>query len=126
VLLGQATEYGKIISSELNEFLDGQEVFANATVYKINPFNPLMVIKISHESAKKDVHLSGELIDVELKKIDKNLWDKKSQNIYFRKKLNYKVDNDIYIIRPNQRRFWSKSMALEDASELILELLTGN
>ena len=85
-----------------------------------------MIIKISHESVKKEVQISSEIIDTELKKIDKILWDKKAQNIYFRKKINYKVDNDIYIIRPNQRRFWSKSMALEDASELILELLNGN
>jgi len=42
------------------------------------------------------------------------------------KKLNYKTGDDIYIIRPNQRRFWSQSMALEDASELILEILNGN
>lgn len=122
----QTTEYGKIISSELNEFLDGQEVFANATVYKINPFSPLMVVKISHDPVKTEIQFSDESVEKELKKIDQSLWEKKSQNIYFRRKLNYKIGNDIYIIRPNQRRFWSQSMALEDASELILELLTGN
>ncbi len=50
----------------------------------------------------------------------------KSRNIYFRKKLNYKNGENIYIIRPNQRRFWSQSMALEDTQELILEILNDN
>lgn len=126
VLQEQTIEYGKIISAELNDFLDGQDLFANAIVYNISRFTPLMMIKISHATVKKEIQFSDESVEKELKKIDQYLWDKKAQNIYFRRKLNYKVDNDIYIIRPNQRRFWSQSMALEDASELIIELLTGN
>jgi hypothetical protein len=127
VLQEQTTEYGKTISSELNEFLEGQDLFANVTVYEsINRFSPLMMIKISHNEKKEEITLSNEFIDDELKKIDKKLWDKKAPNIYFRKKMNYKTGDDIYIIRPNQRRFWSQSMALEDASELILEILNGN
>ncbi|MDP2452493.1 MULTISPECIES: class I SAM-dependent DNA methyltransferase [unclassified Kaistella] len=125
VLPEQITEYGKTMSVELTEFLDGQDLFANATVYSINRFTPLMMIKLSHENIKKDVFISKENVDKELKQLDKCLWEKKATNIYFRKKLNYKKGDDIYIIRPNQRRFWSKSMALEDASELILEILNG-
>ncbi|MCA6432937.1 MAG: N-6 DNA methylase, partial [Cytophagales bacterium] len=33
VLQKQTTEYGKTISAELNEFLDSQDLFANATIY---------------------------------------------------------------------------------------------
>lgn len=123
VLQNQPTEYAEIISSELNDFLDGQDLFVNATVYNINRFTPLMMIKLSHEKIKKNIFPSDEHIDDELKKIDQHLLDKKSNSIYFRKKLNYKTGDDIYIIRPNQRRFWSKSMAMEDAQELILEIL---
>ena len=126
VLQEQTTEYGKTITAELNEFLEGQDLFANAIIYNISKFTPLMMIKLSFEKKQKEVVRSKEFIDDELKKIDQYLWEEKSSNIYFRKKLNYKKGNDIYIIRPNQRRFWSQSMALEDASELILEILNGN
>ncbi|MCK9220702.1 MAG: SAM-dependent methyltransferase [Bacteroidales bacterium] len=127
VLPAQTSEYGKLISNELNDFLDGQDLFANATVFEsINRNSPLMMIKLSFEKEKKEIKKSNEFLDDELKEIDKSLWDKKSLNIYFRKKLNYKTGDDIYIIRPNQRRFWSQSMALEDAPELILEILNGN
>ncbi|MBK8805509.1 MAG: N-6 DNA methylase [Bacteroidales bacterium] len=118
-------KYSETIVEKLNDFLDGQGVYANATVYNINRFTPLMMIKISHEEVKKDVFDSGENVDAELKQLDQYLWDESAKSIYFRKKLNYKRGNDIYIIRPNQRRFWSQSMAMEDASELILEILNG-
>lgn len=122
----QILDYGKLICSELNDFLFGQELFANATIYNINKFNPLMMIKLSFDKKQKEVLHSKESIDEELKKLDKHLWEEKATSIYFRKKLNYKTGEDVYIIRPNQRRFWSLSMALEDASELILEILNGN
>jgi type I restriction-modification system DNA methylase subunit len=123
---GQTIGYGKVIVTEFNDFLEGQDLFANAMVYDISRHSPLMMIKISFSKKQKELVTSKEFIDDELKKIDQHLWEKKSSNIYFRKKLNYKTGDDIYIIRPNQRRFWSKSMALEDASELILEILNGN
>jgi len=126
VLPEQPIEYGKIISEELNGFLDSQDLFINATIFNnINRNSPLMMIKLTHEKIKRDIKFSDEKLDDELKKIDEQLWEKKALGIYFRKKLNYSKGNEIFIIRPNQRRFWSKSMALEDASELILEMLNG-
>lgn len=125
VLPNQIAEYAEVISSELNDFLDGQDIFVNAMVYNIGRFTPLMMIKLSHSQTKKEAEISNEQVDNELRKIDNHLWKEKSSSIYFRKKLNYKTGDDIYIIRPNQRRFWSKSMAMEDASELILEILNG-
>ncbi|MEG0929179.1 HsdM family class I SAM-dependent methyltransferase [Algoriella sp.] len=122
----QTKAYGKIISTELNDFLESQNLFASATIFEsINRNSPLMMIKLSFTEKQEELIISKEFIDDELKEIDKSLWEKKSQNIYFRKKLNYSIGNDIYIIRPNQQRFWSQSMALEDASELILEMLNG-
>lgn len=121
----QTIAYGKTISTELNEFLESQNLFVCVTVYNVNRFTSLMMIKLSFTKKQKEIEISNEFLDEELKEIDKSLWERKSQNIYFRKKLNYTKDDDIYIIRPNQRRFWTQSMALEDASELILEMLNG-
>ncbi len=122
--INHCIDYSNKICVELNNFLDGQDLFANATVFDINRFSPLMVIKISFADTKKGLSKSKEDINNELKKLDRQLWEEKAANIYFRKKLNYKVSDDVYyIIRPNQRRFWTESMAMEDASGLILEIL---
>ncbi|WP_452222249.1 HsdM family class I SAM-dependent methyltransferase [Lacinutrix salivirga] len=117
------TDYAKRISSELNEFLNNQEIVCSATTFKTPYFSPLMMIKLSFGTKKEGVIKSKEDVDKELRKLDKILWQKKATNIYFRKKLNYKTGNEIFIVRPNQRRFWTQSMAIEDASELILEIL---
>lgn len=123
----QPKDYAQILSSKLNKFLEGQNIYVNATIYNLKDLqsSPLMMIKLSHENTKKDIYLSNERIEEELKKLDQYLWKQEAKNIYFRKKLNYKKGDDIYIIRPNQRRFWSQSMAFEDASDLILEILNG-
>jgi len=125
VISQQINDYSKVLLNEINDFLKNQDLFANATVFNLNRFSPLMMIKISFSKTKEKIIESKENIENELRIIDKKLWKEKATNIYFRKKLNYKIDNDIYIIRPNQRRFWSQSMALEDASELILEILNN-
>jgi hypothetical protein len=118
-------QYAEMLCSELNDFLEDQNLFANATIYDINIYNPLCLVKICFDTKKTQVLSSKENVDKELMKIDKHLWNKKSENIYFHKKLNYNDGDNIFVIRPNQRRFWSQSMAIEDASELILEILTS-
>lgn len=126
VSLSEIKKYGELICHELCYFLEGQYIFANATIYNIHRFSPLMMIKISFDTTQKEILESKDFVYDELIKIDNHLWEKETINIFFRKKLNYKIGDNIYLIRPNQRRFWSQSMALEDSSELILEILNEN
>ncbi len=37
--------------------------------------------------------------------------------------LNYYDNEDVYIIKPNQRRFWSETAAMEDYRTLLVEIL---
>ncbi|MDR2556062.1 MAG: SAM-dependent methyltransferase [Fibromonadaceae bacterium] len=121
--ISNAKPYAEMLCSELNDILEEQSLFANATVYANDMYNPLSIVKISFEKTKKKLVSSEDSINKELKKINEYLWEKKAGNIYFRKKLNYYNGDDIFIIRPNQQRFWSQSMAMEDAAELIIEIL---
>lgn len=112
------------ISERLNDFLQNQNLYANCTVYeKVNRFSPLTITKLTFDNSKKEVSKSSEDINDILQYLDKKLWQKQASSIYFRKKINYKTGNEIFIVRPNQKRFWTQSMAIGDASELILEIL---
>lgn len=115
--------YVELLCFELNDFLEDQSLYINGTVYSLNRNIPLMLVKISLESTKQEIKKSAISVDKELTNIDRKLWEEKGGSIYFRKRVNYYNGNDIYIIRPNQRRFWTRTMAMEDASELILEIL---
>ena len=83
------------------------------------------MVKISFGKEQKPVFESKENIYNELKRLDKNLWNEEGQHLYFRKKLNYYDNNDVYIIKPNQRRFWSQTAAMEDSKELLIEIGNG-
>lgn len=121
----QIEDYSKAIVDNLNAFIEGQNLYVNATVFDINQYSPLMMVKLSFSKEKETIKVSDENVSDQLNHLDKKLWEEKASNIYVRKILNYKSDDDIFIIRPNQRRFWSKSMAMEDGSNLILEILNG-
>ena len=83
------------------------------------------MVKISFGDKQKPPVFSKENIYAELKKIDTKLWEEETKNLYFRKKLNYYDGDDVYIIKPNQRRFWSETVAMEDSRELLIEIGNG-
>ena len=117
--------YTRMLCNEINDFLVDQELHINPTLYKNNKNTPLVIIKLSFDKKKIEYVNSNENIDVELQRINQNLWKQHGCNIYFRKKMNYYDGDDIYVIRPNQKRFWTQSAAINDASEIILECLNG-
>ena len=118
-------DYVKQICLTLNSFVDGQGLFVNGTTYTTQQHSPLDMAKISFGKENQEIVQSELDVQKELKKIDKHLWEEKGGGIYFRKKLNYYDGDSIYIIRPNQRRFWTQSMAMQDASDLIIEILNN-
>lgn len=57
-----------------------------------------------------------------LKEIEAYTYQKYAESIYYRKFIRYYKNDTIYIIKPNEKRFWSRSLALNDADEIILEI----
>lgn len=117
--------YLSVLCRELQAFLEGQNLFVNGTTYTTQQQSPLSMVKISFGKESYEIMQSKVDLQNELKELDKRLWDEKGSGIYFRKKLNYYNGDSIYIIRPNQRRFWTQSMAMQDASDLIIEILNS-
>lgn len=115
--------YSKRLTKELNNWLDDIDLKVSATHYTIERNCPLYLVKLSFGNQEEETKTSKENIYNELKSLDIKLWNKDSQSIYFRKKLNYFDRDDVYIIKPNQRRFWSQTAAMEDSKSLLIEIL---
>lgn len=115
--------YSKRLTNELNEWLDDVDLKIWATHYSIDKNCPLYMVKLSFGNQVKESILSNENIYNELKILDKKLFEKEAQNLYFRKKINYFDGDDVYIIKPNQKRFWSETAAMEDSKSLLVEIL---
>jgi len=70
----------------------------------------------------KEIHTEQEL-NLLLKELDEVLLTEESTSIYFRRHLKRYSGRKIYIVKPNEKRYWSTSMALHDADNTISELL---
>jgi len=122
----EINNYTNRITKELNEWLDDVDLKVWATHYQIDKSCPLYLVKLSFGNEQKETTESKEDIRIELKILDKKLWNEEAKNLYFRKKINYFDGNDVYIIKPNQRRFWSQTTAMEDSKSLLVEIAKGN
>ena len=87
----------------------------------------LTAIHFTNEYKAGHVHIfsnSTELTKL-IRKIDKYSYKKYSASVYFRKVVKYYKEDIIYIIKPNQKRFWSKSQAMQDSNSILLEIVNS-
>ncbi len=114
--------YSNAFTKAVNSLLK----YSNKTVWLKSPDSqshktPLRVVVIHFDGKKQSI--STEKIDSILDEINKYIYEKHSESIYYRKVIKYYKNDCIYIIKPNQRRFWSVSQALNDADELLLDFM---
>ena len=55
--------------------------------------------------------------------LERVLTEQKSQSLYFRRNMKVYGSDNIHIVKPAERRFWTKSAAFNDADETIAQLL---
>ncbi|MDR3268588.1 MAG: SAM-dependent methyltransferase [Tannerella sp.] len=117
--------YAQMICDELNGFLRHSPVKVSATIYDVQLNDPLNLVVLSFRKWRKNVALkSVRKLARALKTLNAYSLQEKGQNIYFGKQYRYyDKDNDtMYLIKPNQKRFWTRSQAMDDAASLIVEI----
>lgn len=86
----------------------------------------LVCIKVNFDNKSKGVVFSDDDTSKILKKINSDIYSDNTESIYYRKVIKYETKNAFYLIKPNQKRFWTKALALNDADSLLVELLNQN
>jgi hypothetical protein len=81
----------------------------------------LVVLSFDENKKNIDVKKASDLAPA-LKILNKYSLQQTGQNIYVRKQYRYYDNDRIYLIKPNQKRFWTRSQAMDDAMSLILEI----
>lgn len=119
--------YANTICKALNTFLDNSSIKASATIYDLNSNDPLNILNIYFGQTSNSVE-KRNLLDCKkiLLKIDKILLEERSPSIYMQKNLKYYDGDNVYLIKPNQKRFWTRSQAEEDAIALITDIMNLN
>lgn len=97
------------------------EIYPNTT-----PHDELVCIKFIFEkshSKKNEIEESQKGISNILNDINESTFEQHSSSIYYRRIIKYDLRNAFYLIKPNEKRFWSKASALNDADNLVVEIL---
>jgi hypothetical protein len=124
ITLEETKSYAKTLCMEINQFLTKNEMLLNASVYDIKKYHPLNILKLTFSNTPKDIEIFDiKMYENYLDEINKYSISSLSKNIYIQKQIKYFNNNTVYIIKPNQKRFWNRSTALNDAKELISEIL---
>ena len=122
--------YAQKLSDELNETLKESELKIISNVYETSFYNPLCLVVLQFVDISVDIHEDVKLtkIDDEFNKILLNLSQytlkEYSKSIYVQKNLTCYDEDKIYIIKPNQKRFWNLSSAIQDAQNITLEIMS--
>ena len=124
----ETESYAQMLSNEMNGFLVYGDLKVNSRVYKVSSYTPLCLVAIQFVHSPKVtkpriINSEKQFRDI-LKIINEHTIKEYSQNIYIRKQIKYYdyADDTILIIKPNQKRFWTRSQGIEDAHSIINEI----
>lgn len=120
--------YSQYLTRTINNFLKfGSSLTAWATVFTVSPKMPLNIIALrfnkEQEAGFIEENPDTNIGDI-IKEINQYTYEQYTESIYYRKFVKYYSGDTIYIIKPNEKRFWSRSLALNEADEIIAEIIS--
>ncbi|RPI13183.1 MAG: hypothetical protein EHM58_18995, partial [Ignavibacteriae bacterium] len=123
-------QYAQTYLDVVNKQLKDSTIRLTSEIYpNTTSKDELVCIKFvfkKNRSIKYEIQESIEKISNILHKINNSTFKQHSTSIYYRRIIKYDLpkQNIFYLIKPNQKRFWSKAAAQNDADSLIVEILT--
>lgn len=118
--------YLEIINEDVNEHFQFSDTTVWSSYWEMPASNPMRLVAIhfTNEYKAGNIHKFKKSVALNslIHKIDKYSYEKHSASVYFRKVVKYYEGDIVYIIKPNQKRFWSKSQAMQDSSSILLDI----
>lgn len=115
-------DYSQVLGSVL-ESTFGQAIFYTKSFVGNAP---LVVVKIEINGSDKEneifVDNDSDLLDT-LYKLDKLLLQKQSQGLFIRRNAVIYEPHSIYIVKPNEEKYWTFSSACRDADEIYAQIM---
>lgn len=123
-------QYCQTYLEVINKHFKGSTIRLKAEIYtNSNSKDELICVKFIFDksnSNKKSIEESEIDISKLLHEVNEHVFKEYSASIYYRRIIKYDLKNAFYLIKPNQKRFWTKALALNDADNLIVEILNQN
>jgi methylase of polypeptide subunit release factors len=118
--------YLKILCEDINEHFKFSDTTVWASIWDMPATIPMRLVAIhsTNEHNAGHIHKLSNSVEINelIRTIDKYSYKEHSASVYFRKVVRYYKGDIIYIIKPNQKRFWSRSQAMQDSHSILLEI----
>ena len=119
--------YAQTFCDTVNSILQFGQLRAWATVYSGK--SPLRLVSIHFNRAKDagtvEKQSSSKKLEEALVNLERKIQTEYSESIYVRRNIRFYDGDRLHITKPDEKRFWSRSMALRDADETLAEGLHG-
>jgi hypothetical protein len=119
-------EYARAFIEVATSLLHYQNQTLNAIVYQDHAPLNVVEFKLVDTSDAQDVRSiseSKELHDL-LYKLDRRLWERQASTLYTRRHVRIYDGPHFYVVRPSERRLWTRSQAYADAGNFVAEVLS--
>jgi len=114
---GDCETYTKTLCEMLNHFGKGSQFKVNGKVYKGMPYSVVHILLTDRISKSVSVSETKEKLASVTKRMESLLQEKKSEFVFCQNLKAFDGDS-LYILKPMQMRFWSRTAALNDADEI--------
>ncbi len=121
----QLRAYAETFVQSIQGILASQELALSGAVFTDSA--PLTVVgfNLTSTDGAREVQVSeGQELHALLRKLDKLLIERRTETLYVRRHVRLFDERDVYLIRPSEQRFWSRSQARVDSDSLIFEWLS--
>ncbi|MHB0946651.1 MAG: hypothetical protein ACYC3B_05735, partial [Sedimentisphaerales bacterium] len=120
----QTKEYAKTLCEMLNNFGKGNAFKVNGEIIKGQPYSVVQLSLTNKIRQEVPISTANSRL-TEIFEQMKLLLQKKSGRFVFCQNLKVFDGNDLYILKPMQMRFWSKTTALNDADEIATAIINS-
>lgn len=119
-------EYAQEFIEVATSLLRYQNQTLNARIYQDGAPLSVVEFELVQTADAQDVRFiieSKELHDL-LYRLDRRLWERQASTLYVRRHVRIYDGPRFYVVRPSERRLWTRSQACADADSFIAEVLS--
>ncbi len=119
-------EYAQTFIEVATSRLHYQNQTLNARVYQDGTSLSVIefeLVQTADAQAVRFISGSEELHDL-LYKLDRRLWERQASTLYMRRHVRIYDGPRFYVVRPSERRLWTRSQAYADSGSFVAEILS--
>jgi hypothetical protein len=116
-------KYARILTDVLEKTFNNNKTFSFELFYGDAPLVVAKIILNNNEPNIQITKSKNEELLNQLSTLDKLLVEKHSQGLYIRRNVIIYDKKSIYIVKPNQKRYWTYSSACRDADDIFAQIM---